>query len=253
MTSIHTSSATSATSATSRSVVITGANGGMGQACCQLLHAQGWHVLALDHAFDSLQDLVASPRFTTLACDLRDESLPAQVQAALQPLPTPTGLVNLVGKSVGHAITELDDEDWQESFSINVTPAMRLTRLLAPGMKAQGGGSIVNVGSPVGIIGARKPSYAASKAALLGLTMSCARNLGGDNIRANLLLPGPTITKMTADWSEEKRHSIAQGTFLKRLCKAEEVAKTIAFLLGSDSAYITGSVIDMTAGSMYGH
>ena len=225
----------------------------MGQACCQLLHEQGWHILALDHGFDGLSALAGSPHFTPLPCDLRQDTLAQQVADALQPLPPATALINLVGSSVGNAIEQLSDDDWQDAFAINVTPAMRLTRLLAPGMRAQGGGSIVNVGSPVGLIGARKASYAASKAALLGLTMACARNLGGDNIRVNLLLPGPTITKMTADWSEEKRQGIAQGTFLKRLCQPEEVASVLAFLVGPASAYLTGSTIDMTAGSMYGH
>lgn len=233
--------------------VITGANGGMGQACCRLLHGQGWHILAIDHSCDGLDAMASSPRFTPLHCDLRDERLCEQVAAALHGIPAPTGLVNLVGHSAGDAIDSLTLEDWNDSFAINVTPAMRLIQLLAPAMKAQGQGSIVNVGSPVGLIGARKPSYAASKAALLGLTMSCARNLGTDNIRVNLLLPGPTITKMTADWSPEKRLAIANGTFLKRLCTADEVARTLAFLLGPDSSYLTGSIIDMTAGSMYGH
>ncbi|MDD5272714.1 MAG: SDR family NAD(P)-dependent oxidoreductase, partial [Methylovulum sp.] len=139
------------------------------------------------------------------------------------------------------------------SFAVNVTPAMRLIRLLTPAMRRNQGGSIVNVGYPVGIIGARKPSYAASKAALHGLTMSCARQLGGDNIRVNLLLPGPTITYMTCDWGQERRDGIAENTFLKRLCTPEEIAKTINFLIGNESSYITGSVMDMTAGSLYGH
>lgn len=236
-----------------KTVVITGANGGMGQACCRLLHAQGWHILAMDRGHDDLQELRESTRFVPLPCDLQDEALSERVQTALQSMPIATALIHLAGSSVGNAIEKLSDEDWQTSFDINVTPAMRLTRLLAAGMKAQGGGSIVNVGSPVGLIGARKPSYAASKAALLGLTMSCARNLGADNIRVNLLLPGPTITKMTHDWDEEKRQAIASGSFLKRLCTAEEVAQTLAFLVGPHSSYLTGSIIDLTAGSMYGH
>lgn len=240
-------------SSPARTVVITGANGGMGQASCRYLLEQGWHVLALTRAHDGLQPLLASGRLQTLCCDLRDSQWLTEVSAALPALPALAGLINLVGSSQGDSIETLSDDDWDDSFAVNVTPAMRLTRLLAPLMREQGGGSIVNVGSPVGFIGARKPSYAASKAALLGLTMACARNLGADNIRVNLLLPGPTISKMTADWSEEKRQAIAQNSFLKRLCQADEVARTLAFLLGSDSSYLTGSIIDLTAGSMYGH
>lgn len=240
-------------SALARSVVITGANGGMGQATCRYLIQQGWHVLALDHANDGLQPLAESGLLQTLCCELREQSWLPEVSDSLGGMPPLGGLINLVGSSVGDSIEALSDEEWHDSFAVNVTPAMQLIRLLAPLMREQGGGSIVNVGSPVGFIGARKPSYAASKAALLGLTMACARNLGPDNIRVNLLLPGPTISKMTADWSEAKREAIAQGSFLKRLCKAEEVARTLAFLMGNDSSYLTGSIIDMTAGSMYGH
>lgn len=239
--------------AQARTVVITGANGGMGQASCLHLHQQGWHILALDRGHDGLQALTASSRLQTLCCDLRDRDWLPAVTAALADMPPLAGLINLVGSSVGDSIETLSDDDWQDSFAVNVTPAMQLTRLLAPLMREQGGGSIINVGSPVGLIGARKASYAASKAALQGLTMACARNLGPDNIRVNLLLPGPTISKMTADWSETKRQAVAQGSFLKRLCNADEVARTLGFLLGPDSSYLTGSIIDMTAGSMYGH
>jgi Dehydrogenases with different specificities (related to short-chain alcohol dehydrogenases) len=130
---------------------------------------------------------------------------------------------------------------------------MRLIRALAPSLQVRGRGSIINVGSPVGVVGARKPQYAASKAALHGLTMSCARAMGKDGVRVNLLLPGPTITRMTQDWSVQQRENVARGSALQRLCLPEEVAATIAFLLGDDSSYITASVVDMTAGSMLGH
>lgn len=236
-----------------KTAVITGANGGMGVAACLHLHAQGWHILAIDRGHQDLAALQDSPRYKALACDLRAPALIEQTAAALQGMPAPTALINLVGSSVGNSIDQLTDEDWHDSFAVNVTPAMKLTQLVAPLMASAGGGSIVNVGSPVGLIGARKPSYAASKAALQGLTMSTARNLGGDNIRVNLLLPGPTITKMTSDWSQEKQNGIAQSSFLKRLCQAEEVARTLAFMIGPDSSYLTGSIIDLTAGSMYGH
>lgn len=236
-----------------QSVIVTGANGGMGVASCLHLHELGWHVLAIDRQHDDLLALQDSARFKALACDLRDGNLEQKIAAVLQGMPAPRALINLAGSSVGNSIDKLTNEDWHDSFAINVTPAMKLTQLVAPFMIEAGGGSIVNVGSPVGLIGARKPSYAASKAALLGLTMSVARNLGEDGIRVNLLLPGPTITKMTADWSQDKQNDIAQNSFLKRLCRADEIARTLAFMIGPDSSYLTGSIIDLTAGSMYGH
>lgn len=241
------------TTQSTKTVIITGANGGMGVACAAYFHEQGWHVLAIDRSHTDLQFLADSDRFTAMRADLRDDALVDQVAQALSALPAPLGLINLAGKSIGDSIDKLTEDDWQDSFAINVTPAMRLIQLIAPLMAKAGGGSIVNVGSPVGIVGARKASYAASKAALHGLTMSCAQHLGKDNIRVNLVLPGPTITKMTADWPEDKRQAIASNSFLKRLCTVEEMAKTLGFLLGPDSTYLTGSVVDLTAGTMYGH
>lgn len=237
-----------------RSAIVTGAAGGMGRATCRRLTQQGWQVLGIDTQAVALQGLCdETPGLHALVADLADPGLPTQVAEALAALPPVAGLVNMAGISVGSTIDHLEDEAWEQSFAVNVTPAMRLIRLLAPQLKTQGGGSIVNVGSPVGIVGARKPSYAASKAALHGLTVSCARNLGPDNIRVNLLLPGPTITGMTEDWSEDRRAAIADSSFLKRLCTADEIARMVTVLLGEDSHYLTGSVIDMTAGSMWGH
>ncbi|UYV19467.1 SDR family oxidoreductase [Halomonas qaidamensis] len=234
--------------------IVTGAAGGMGRAVCQTLAVSGWQVLAIDHNETRLATLAAShAAITALPIALDSPALEERIQQALEEMPTVAGLVNLVGVSRGKPIDVLEDSDWHASFAINVTPAMQLTRLVAPLMRAAGKGSIVNVGSPVGLVGANKPSYAASKAALHGLTMSTARNLGPDNIRVNLLLPGPTITEMTKDWPQERRDAIAAGTFLNRLCQPEEIANMIHFLLGPCSSYLTGSTIDMTAGSLWGH
>ena len=210
------------------------------------------HVLAVDRNTERLPAL-ASARISILNIDIADPALVERVEQQLADLPPVWGLVNLAGISQGDRLEKLSDEDWQRSFDVNVTPAFRLTQAVAPLMQKNGGGSIVNVSSPVGYIGANKPSYAASKAAMHGLTMSCARNLGEHQIRVNLLLPGTTITEMTKDWSQERQQSIAQETLLKRLCTPQEIAEGIAFLLGEHSRYMSGSVLDMTCGSMWGH
>ncbi len=111
---------------------------------------------------------------------------------------------------------------------------------------------MVNVGSPVGPLGARKVSYAASKAGLIGLSHSLARGFADDGVRVNLLLPGPTLTGMTEDWSAKKSAAVGAGTLLGRLCAAEEIAGGVAFLLGPDSTCMTGAVLDMTGGQMIG-
>lgn len=238
--------------AKNQTVIVTGAAGGMGRECCRYFSALGWHVLAVDRNTERLPAL-ASAGISILNIDIADPALVERVEQQLADLPPVWGLVNLAGVSQGDRLDKLSDEDWQRSFDVNVTPAFRLTQAVAPLMQKNGGGSIVNVSSPVGYIGANKPSYAASKAAMHGLTMSCARNLGEHQIRVNLLLPGTTITEMTKDWSQERQQSIAQETLLKRLCTPQEIAEGIAFLLGEHSRYMSGSVLDMTCGSMWGH
>lgn len=227
----------------------------MGTATARTLARQGWHVLCIDHngpALDKLKSQLGQ-QCSTLCLSVQDPELVTQTLQRLDQAPPVQALVNMVGLSQGGNVATVQASEWELAFAVNVTPAMRLIQALGPRMQQQRTGSIVNVGSPVGIVGARKPQYAASKAALHGLTMSAARALGPDAIRVNLLLPGPTITGMTNDWSPEQRDSVAQGTFLKRLCQPEEIASVVAFLVGPDSRYVTGSVIDMTAGSMLGH
>ncbi len=236
-----------------KTVLVTGAAGGMGRATCRVLLDRGWRVLALDRHADRLAALAAEAgdAVVPLRCDLADPDLRAQVAPHLDD--RLAGLVNLAGISTGDRLERLTDAAWRTSFAVNVDGPMRLCQVCAPHLAAAGGGSIVNVSSPVGFIGARKPSYAASKAALLGLTMSLARNLGGAGTRVNLLLPGTTITHMTDDWSPERRADIASETLLGRLCEPEEVGRVIAFLLSADASYVTGSVVDMTCGGMLGH
>ncbi len=237
------------TAAAAQTAIVTGAGGGMGVATVARLLGDGWSVVGVDRYADGLPPEQPAARF--LAADVRDPELPVLVRRRIAGLPPLAGLVNLVGASIGDRLERLTDDDWQASFDINVTPAMRLIRDLRPELTSSRG-SIVNVGSPVGTIGARKPSYAASKAALHGLTMSAARNLG-PSVRVNLLLPGPTITGMTSDWDEQRRQRIAAGSFLGRLCTPDEIAAVIAFLLGPDSSAMSGSVVDLTAGTMFGH
>ncbi len=227
----------------------------MGEKLVEVLLDTGASVTGIDHNTERMEALArkfTGRPFDPVVADLLDENLEKRLCAALPEEEPIGGLVNLAAVSCGDVIENLTDTDWDRSLATNVTAAMRLIRLLSPRM-IKHGGSIVNVGSPVGLIGARKPSYAASKAALVGLTMSCAKNLGHQNIRVNLFLPGPTITRMTEDWSEEKRRAIATESFLGRLCQPVEVARTIRFLLSPDSSYITGSIVDGTAGSMFGH
>lgn len=235
-------------------VVVTGAAGGMGTEVCKRLHADGYVVLAVDRDGSRLHDLVAQlPSVLPIKADLRSVDAGKVLASASRDAGCPLhGLVNLAGASIGDSLERLTDDDWNAALEINATAPMRLCRSLVPLMRSAGGGSIVNVSSPVAVLGARKVSYAASKAALLGLSAALARALGPDGIRVNSVLPGPTITHMTSDWDPEKRAKVAAGTFLGRLCEPREIAAVIAFLIGPESSYMTGAVLDVTAGALHG-
>lgn len=235
-------------------VVITGAAGGMGRAISTLL-SESFDVIALDRTDTKLQALksqLPSSNIDILAGDLSQSGWEAELTSLLNDRPL-YAVINLAGVSCGDTVSEVSDQDWQTSFDVNVTAPMRLIRWASPFLKTQGQGRVINVGSPVGVVGARKASYSASKAALNGLTMSSARELGKHNITVNLILPGAAVTDMTSDWSPSKRQAIAEGSFLNRLMAPEDIAHCIDFLLDEKSHFITGSVIDLTAGSMVGH
>jgi len=226
----------------------------MGTAVCERLVSDGFAVVAIDRNKTRLATLeTRTPGVQGVESDVCSPRLGSLAESAVRDLGLPVrGVVNLAGASVGDSLERLTDEDWYAAFDVNATAPMRLCKTLVPLMRAAGGGSIVNVSSPVAILGARKVSYAASKAALLGLNAALARALGRDGIRVNAVLPGPTITFMTNDWDEEKRSRIAAGTFLGRLCEPREIAAVISFLIGPDSSFVTGAVLDVTAGALHG-
>ncbi|HNC04652.1 MAG TPA: SDR family NAD(P)-dependent oxidoreductase, partial [Agitococcus sp.] len=110
-----------------KTVIITGAAGGMGRETCRYLALQGWKVLAIDHNQVRLAELAQSHvHIKPLFADLTDITLVSQVQHQLQDMPPVMGLVNLAGASIGNTIDLLEEDDWQQSFAINVSPAMRL-------------------------------------------------------------------------------------------------------------------------------
>lgn len=156
-----------------QTIIVTGAAGGMGRECCRYFCQLGWHVLAIDHNKQRLESLSELAGIEVLCIELQDIGLVAAVDKILDTMPPLWGLVNLAGISKGDSIENLSEADWQMSFDVNVTPAYRLIKGVYERMyKEAQGGSIVNVSSPVAYIGARKPSYSASKAAMHGLTTS---------------------------------------------------------------------------------
>ncbi len=226
-------------------VIVTGTSSGLGLATAKQLLSENYLVIGIDKLTNSIQH----KNYHHLEIDLTQLDIEIIKHAI-------TGkqwysFIHCAGVSVGNKIGNLMIDDWNYSIEVNVTSAMRLCQLADKLMSD--GGRIILVSSPVAFAGAKKPSYSASKAALHGLTMSVSRSLGARNICVNTILPGPMITGMTADWSEERRRSIATETRLNRLARPEDVSHVICRMLDNEWSYMSASIIDMTCGSMYGH
>ena len=245
-------------------VVVTGAASGIGRAVASRCAADGYRVLAIDRNEEGLYRLVddTDGQMAPVTADLCDPEIGETVAQGLRSAhqkfsddsaaPKLKGVINVAGVSQGDSIDGITDDDWHYSMDVNATAPMRLIRALLPLFATEEHPAIVNIASPVAIVGARKVSYSASKGALLGLNAALTRNLSPEGIRVNAILPGATITGMTEDWPEEKRQAIAAQSPLGRLCRPEDIAGPVSFLLSDDAAYITGTVLNVTGGSKMG-
>lgn len=238
-------------------VVLTGATGGIGQAICERCVADGYNVLAIGRDVANVQAL--EERFPQsvkgMTADLTSSTIGHDIKRQLAQYLADSplhGVVHAAGISKGAEIEDTTDKSWYESMDVNTTSIMRILRELVPALKETNGASIVLVSSPVALVGARKVGYSASKGALNGMNAALSSRLGKDGIRVNAVLPGPTITAMTEDWDEEKRAMIAESSPFNRLCRPEETAGVVSFLLGPDASALTGTIIDATGGRNIG-
>jgi 3-oxoacyl-[acyl-carrier protein] reductase len=158
-------------------------------------------------------------------------------------------LVNNAGITVDGLIMRYADADYDKTLDINLKGAFNLIRAVSRPMMKQRQGAIINMTSIVGEMGnAGQSAYAASKAGLIGLTKSMAKELAPRNIRVNAVSPGFIDTDMTQHIPEEARKMMLQVTPLARLGKAEEVAAATVFLASSDASYITGEILKVNGG-----
>lgn len=156
-------------------------------------------------------------------------------------------VVNNAGLHRGGKISAIKDEDWEATLATNLSGPMRAIRTCLPHMSA--GGAVINIGAVVGFRGFSGDScYGASKAGLSGLTQVLAAELGPQNIRVNLVVPGFVMTEMTAGVSERARQNIVAKIPMKRMGEAEEIANVVWWVAGS--SYMTGSTIVTDGGLM---
>ncbi|GKY86562.1 SDR family NAD(P)-dependent oxidoreductase [Sinisalibacter aestuarii] len=238
------------------SVFITGGGSGIGAALVDGFLAQGARVAFIDRddASGFVQEMAKKhglePLF--LPGDLTDiASLQDAIATAAQAHGDVTVLVNNVANDVRHDTLTMTPEEWDANQAVNLRPVMFATQAVVPGMRRAGGGRIVNYASVAFMMGnADYPSYAAAKAAIMGLTRAHAREFGPDNIRVNAIAPGWTMTeKQRALWVTPETF----GPYLDRQCLRREVLPEdlvgpTLFLASAASTVITGQLVPVDAG-----
>ena len=234
--------------------LVTGGNRGIGRAIVEALVADGWTV-AFTYRNDenAARELASalSGRAHPYQLDLREHDRPSAIADDIESTLGPVdGLVNNAGFRTESLLAMTTDEDWNALLDVNIGGAFRCCRAVLPKMLHRRSGSIVNVSSLSAVSGvAGQSAYAASKAALLGMTHALAREVGKRNIRVNAVLPGFVQTGMTDSLPEQVVAALRVRECLPRGTSAADVANAVVFLLSERAAAITGQALLVDAGN----
>ena len=240
---------------TGKNCLITGAASGIGRAAAVLFAKEDARVLALDlnqQGLDSLSGEVAG--IDTCVLDVLDQG---QVEALAREASGIDILFNCAGKVSNGTILDCSRDDWQSSFALNVSAIYYLTQAFLPGMIAKGGGSVINMASVISSMGAAPSrfAYGATKAAVIGLTKSVARDFADQGIRCNAICPSAVDSpSMRARIDAMEDPKAAYELFSKRqpvgrMAMPEEIAEMALYLAGDNSAFVTGSALVIDGGT----
>ncbi|GAA0585946.1 3-oxoacyl-[acyl-carrier-protein] reductase [Caenispirillum bisanense] len=237
---------------TEKTVLVTGASGGLGAAVAKALHARG-AVVAISgtrrEALDALAVTLAD-RVHVLPCNLSSaEDVEALVPAAVEAMGSLDVLVNNAGVTRDGLILRMKDEDWQSVIDVNLTAAFRLSRAAVKGMMKRRSGRIINITSIVGHTGnPGQVNYAASKAGMTGLTKSLAQEVASRGITVNCIAPGFIETAMTDKLSDEQKAKLNAGIPLGRMGTPEDIAAAVIYLASDEASYVTGQTLHVNGG-----
>lgn len=234
--------------------LVTGAAGGIGASIARKLADLGCRVLLVDIAREALEKLAAElpGGAEAVVLDLSDT---AAVEAGIEQLTTRFGaidvLVNNAGILSNNKIATTSMDEWHRVTAINVDAAFVLSRGVLPGMRAKRWGRIVNISSYAAKSGGLTAgtAYSVSKASMIGLTFSIARETAAEGITANAIAPAYVMSRMISEQlTEEQRQRQLAQIPVGRFCEPEEVAHAVGFLVSPLAGFITGEVIDMNGG-----
>lgn len=243
-------------------VLITGASGGIGKACAEAFAQQGAKISICDRNGETLQVTAAEFRekgYTVYdsICDVtQEEQVKAFIEGTLQALGQLDIAVNNAGVEIEHAkLADVSTEAFDTTMAVNVRGVFHCMKYQLPALQKHGGGSILNVASVAGLVGAPFMShYAASKHAVIGLTRSAAAEYACENIRVNAVCPFITHTDMLervlelAPDREEAIKSLGKGTPIKRVAQPSEVVHAILLACDPKNTYMTGAEIKVDGG-----
>ena len=232
-----------------RSVLVTGGNRGIGRAIATAFREAGDDVAVTYRSGEPPEG------FLGVRCDITD---PEQVEAAFAEIEEKQGPVEVLVANAGVTrdtlLLRMSEEDWNSVLDTNLTGTFRVTKRAAKGMLRLRRGRIVLISSVVGLLGsAGQVNYAASKAGLVGMARSLARELGSRGITTNVVAPGFVETDMTETLPEEKKAEYKAQIPLQRYATTAEVAAAVQWLASEQAGYITGAVIPVDGGLGMGH
>lgn len=235
--------------AVGRSVLVSGGNRGIGRAIATSLTSRG-DTVAVTYRSGEPPEGVRGVR-----CDVTD---PGQVEQAFADVEEAQGAVEVLVANAGIArdtlLLRMGDDDWSDVIDTNLTGSFRVVRRAVRGMLRARWGRVVLVSSVVGMLGsAGQTNYAASKAGLVGLARSAARELGSRGITVNVVAPGFVETDMTAALPEATRQQYRSQIPLQRFAAPEEVAAVVGFLTSDEAGYVTGALVPVDGGLGMGH
>ena len=237
--------------------IITGSARGIGAAIALRLAKDGFDIALNDVSEKSFEnnDIMDQIKAVGVKCEkfIADVSKADQVEAMVKAVKEQFGsidvLVNNAGITRDGLLARMSEENYDLVIAVNQKSVYNMMRYVAPIMMKQRSGRIINMSSVAGLHGnAGQFNYSASKAAIIGMTKSAAKELGSRGINVNAIAPGFISTPMTDLLTEEQKKAILEMIAMKRYGNVEEIAGVASFLAGKDSSYVTGQVIEISGG-----